>query len=184
MGRIAGVAAVCLCLLAAFVGQGRAGHAAACLAVSPSLLPQKSEKTQQHTVTLRLMNVSRKTCTLSGYPAVSLTDSSGRPLPFAVRHGGDQMITGARPALVRLAPRASAFFAFNKNVCVGGSDGLAGTVSFILPGGHGSRSVRLPRSTRIDYCGTNDPGHTIAVSPVVARQSAAYCLKQGSCRRR
>jgi putative hemolysin len=182
--RIAGVAAVCLCLLAAFVGQSRAGRAAACLAISPSVLPQQSEKTQQHTVGLRLMNVSRQTCTLRGYPAVSFTTASGGPLPFAVRKDGDQMITGARPALVRLKPRASAYFAFNKNVCVRGSEGQAATLSFILPGGHGSRSVKIPRSAYIDYCAPPDPGHTISVSPVVARQAAAYCLKQGSCKRR
>ena len=148
------------------------------------MLPQQSEKTQQHTVTIRLMNVSRKACTLRGYPTVSLTDTSGRPLPFAVRLGGDQMITGARPATVRLAPRASAYFAFNKNVCVHGSDGFAGTVSFILPGGQGSRSVKLPRSASVDYCVNPDPGHTISVSPVVAHRSAAYCLKQATCKRR
>jgi Protein of unknown function (DUF4232) len=77
-----------------------------------------SEKTEQHTATFTLRNGERTSCSLDGYPTVTLFDSVGRLLPFAYGHRGDQMITAAAPQPVRVPGRSSAYFALNKNACV------------------------------------------------------------------
>jgi hypothetical protein len=142
-----------------------------------------TEKTQQHTKALSVRNVSSRSCVLAGYPTLALLDGSGNELPFSYRHQGDQMITAAGPGLVRLAPRSSAFFAFNKNVCVGLTSRYAQTLRVMLPAGRSSRSVELgPRA--VDYCGRHDPGHVVTVSPIEARFFDAFCLAQAPCRRR
>ena len=142
-----------------------------------------SEKTQQHTTAFLLANVSSRTCRLDGYPSLALLDGRGRALSFVYPRRSDQMITAARPVEVRLAPRQSAFFAFNKNVCVGHTNRYARTLRVVLPGGQSRWTVDLgPRA--VDYCGGGDPGHVITVSPVESRFSGAFCLSQGPCRRR
>ena len=142
-----------------------------------------TEKTQQHTTALSVRNVSLRSCALAGYPTLALLDRSGRELPFSYRHDGDQMVTAARPSVVRLAPRSSAFFAFNKNVCVALTHRYAETLRVLLLAGQQSRRVKLgPRA--VDYCGRADPGHVVTVSPIEARFLDAFCLSQASCRRR
>jgi hypothetical protein len=148
------------------------------------LAPPFSEKTEQHTAGVTLRNLSASPCSLDGYPTVALSDGRGRRLHFDYRHQGDQMITSARPRLVRLDTNASAFFAFNKNVCVSYSDRYARVLRVTLPGRQTGRSIGLPRYPIIDYCDRGDPGKTITVSPIVRRSQDALCLSQRSCRRR
>jgi hypothetical protein len=142
-----------------------------------------TEKTQQHTTALSVRNVSSRSCALAGYPTLALLDRSGRELPFSYRHDGDQMVTAARPNVVRLAPRSSAFFAFNKNVCVGFTHRYGETLRVIVPAGQRSRRVELG-SRAVDYCGRADPGHVVTVSPIEAHFLGVLCLSQTSCRRR
>src|SRR4051812_27735634 len=58
--------------------------------------PLWSEETGQHTGTIVVANLSRGSCSLHGYPALSFLDARHQLLAFRIRHRGDQMIT-ARP---------------------------------------------------------------------------------------
>jgi len=142
-----------------------------------------SEKTEQHTSVFLLVNVSSRTCALDGYPSLTLLDKKSHALQYGYSHRGDQMITSAPPRRVRLAPRQSAFFAFNKNVCIGHTNRYARTLRVVLPGGRSTWTIDLGPGA-VDYCGRRDPGHAIAVSPVVPRFIDAFCVSQASCRRR
>jgi hypothetical protein len=146
--------------------------------------PLVSEKTEQHTATVTLTNISPTACRLDGYPTIKLFDSRGGALPFIYSHRGDQMITGARPPSIDLRSRVSAFFAFNKSVCVTLTTRFARTLHIALSTSPASHSIRLPRYPIIDYCPTSDPGATITVSPIEPSLKEAACLSQRSCRRR
>jgi hypothetical protein len=142
-----------------------------------------TEKTEQHTTAISVRNVASRACALMGYPTLALLDRDGRALSFSYRHQGDQMITAARPRLIRLAPERSAFFAFNKNVCVGRASRYAQTLRVTFSASRSIRTVRLGQRA-VDYCGRHDPGHIVTVSPMEPRFFAAFCLSQQPCRRR
>jgi hypothetical protein len=188
MRWLAAAAAAAGILVAGWVALGGVGQAAI---VTPCRINEMrlavmlpgAEKTEQHTSTVSITNVSSRSCSLDGYPALALFDATGRKLPFSYAYRGDQMITAARPVPVRLGARSSAFFAFNKNVCISLTYRYARTVRVMLPGRRLSRTVQLPRRA-VDYCGRRDPGHIVTVSPIVRRFLDAFCLSQGPCRRR
>jgi hypothetical protein len=120
-----------------------------------------SEATGQHTITLRLVNRGARACVLFGYPVIGAYAAHGR-IPFAVTHGGDQMVTARRPTRVLVRPRGAAFVALNHNRC---DRGDLRTATRLRIGTSGSaRTVRLT-AARLDYCGKGDPGSTVAVSP-------------------
>jgi hypothetical protein len=187
MRWLAATAATAGILVAGWIalgGVGRAAIFASCRidGMRLAVLVQGAEKTEQHTTALSITNVASRSCSLNGYPALALFDGSGRTLPFAYAYRGDQMITAARPMRVRLAAGASAFFAFNKNACIGLTHRYARTVRVMLPARRLGRTVRLPRRL-VDYCGPRDPGHVVTVSPIVRRRLDAFCLTQGTCKR-
>jgi hypothetical protein len=163
------------------------GHAvvAPCRIAQLRFTPREglSEKTEQHTTALSIQNIASLPCVLYGYPTLDLLDSTGHTLPFSYRHQGDQMITAARPRRVRLGPSGSAFFAFNKNTCVGRASRFAQALRVMPPAGRASRVVQLG-SRAVDYCGSRDPGHVVSVSPFESRFHDAFCFSQGPCRRR
>lgn len=125
-----------------------------------------SEATQQETLILTFTNISAAGCDLRGYPGVSLLTVAGRLLPFHIRWGGDQMLTTAAPVLVPLAPGATAYFAMNKDACVGHSYRGAHIFQVIPPNDYQPLSFTKPRYPVLGYCRTGDPGHTVDVSPV------------------
>lgn len=110
-----------------------------------------SEKTEQHTAAFALANVARRSCSVDGYPTVTLVDSASRLLPFAYGHRGDQMITAAKPKPVRAPGGGSAYFELNKNACVSFTRRQAAEIHVRLPGSPGSLSLRLPHYPLIDY---------------------------------
>jgi hypothetical protein len=144
--------------------------------------PPVPEKTEQHTATVSLTNLAVTTCRLDGYPTISLFDAHGR-LHFLYSHRGDQMTTGARPDPIALRPRVTAFFAFNKNVCITLATRVARTLRVILPGSRASQSLVLPRGLFIDYCRSSDPGGTVTLSPFELNLKDTACRSQRSCRR-
>jgi hypothetical protein len=140
-----------------------------------------SEKTEQHTAAFALTNVARPSCSLDGYPTVTLVDSSSRLLPFLYGHRGDQMITAAKPRPMHVPGGGSAYFELNKNVCVSFTRRRAAEIRVRLPGSQGSLSLRLPHYPLIDYCPSGDPGDGITLSPLEPTLTAAACRSQGPC---
>jgi hypothetical protein len=132
-----------------------------------ALGPEISEATGQHTVALRLVNRGATSCVVSGYPRVTSYDQTGA-IPFAIRHGGDQMITAHGPARVVVRPDWAAFVLLNHYRCDLGGLRSATTVRIGLSGARraatSSIKIRDPYR-RLDYCGKGDPGSTLTVSP-------------------
>jgi uncharacterized protein DUF4232 len=137
--------------------------------------PAVSERTQQSTLLVEIRNISATGCGLRGYPGIVLAGRGGARLPFRYRRGGDQMLTGRAPALVPLSPGAVAYLAINKNHCVTFTRRIASRLEVTLPGDRQPVSLRLARYPILDYCGRNDPGHTIDVTPV--EPAAAQVLR-------
>jgi hypothetical protein len=135
--------------------------------LSLALGPSVSEATGQHTLVLRLVKRTKTQCLLYGYPEVILSDRAGA-IPFAIRHGGDQMITSRRPTRVVVRPRSGAFIVLNNYRCDRGVRRAATTIRVALPGAthRRGRSIAVAdRYRRPGYCGRGDPGSTLAVSP-------------------
>ena len=68
--------------------------------------------------TLALQNTGARTCSLGGYPTVTLADADGRVLTTvkAVQEPGNYFAKGAAPTTVPLEPQAKAFFDLAWNV--------------------------------------------------------------------
>jgi O-glycosyl hydrolase len=69
--------------------------------------------------TVRLRNVSRRPCTLAGYPRLQLLSRRGRALNSPIRHGANGLFHDFGPSEVVLAPSAVGSFAFggaNRNL--------------------------------------------------------------------
>jgi hypothetical protein len=124
-----------------------------------------SPATGQNPLTLRLTNRGPNACALYGYPAISLADGRGT-IPFAIRRGGDQMVTARRPTQVLVRPGRSSFVVLNKYRCDLGIRRLARTLRLGFPRDTSRRlSLTLSRYPRIGYCGKGDAGSTLATSP-------------------
>ena len=134
--------------------------------------PDVSEKTEQHTLILRIRNVSATRCVVLGYPRITLLDGSGAILPFKYRQGGDQMITGAPPKAVQLAAGSTAYFALNKNACVGRAPSVAASISVALPIDQHTFALALKRASALEYCPHGDPGHVVDLTPIEPTLSA------------
>jgi len=137
--------------------------------------PQISEETGQHTLALRLVNRGAKSCVVNGYPKVTSYDRAG-PIPFAIRHGGDQMITSQGPARVVVRPDRAAFVLLNHYRCDLGGLRSATTVRIGLPRARrvAAASIKITDPyRRLDYCGKGDPGSTLTVSPFEPTLGAA-----------
>jgi uncharacterized protein DUF4232 len=128
--------------------------------------PKVSEATQQDTAVLVLTNVSAAGCDLRGYPDVALSGRGGARLAFSYHPGGDQMLTGAAPALVPLSPGAAAYLAINKVTCAGHESDFARRIQVIPPGDHRALVHTVRRFPTLGYCKIGDPGHTIDLTPI------------------
>ena len=138
--------------------------------------PWISEATGQHTLALRLVSQSASSCVLKGYPSVTLSDRAG-PVPFLIRHGGDQMITSRPPTRVLVRPGRGAFVLMNHYRCDRG-DLRATTVVKIGLRGHTRREIATLRLTdpyrMPNYCGPGDPGSVLTVSPFEPTLRSAF----------
>jgi hypothetical protein len=136
--------------------------------------PLVSEATGQHTITLRLINRGRRACVLFGYPKISVYDRAGL-IPFAITHGGDQMVTARRPRRVAVRHGRAAFVVLNHYRC---DLGTLRTAAILRIGSgrvtqSGMAAIRMTDPDRkLDYCGRGDPGSTLAVSPFVPTPEA------------
>jgi len=126
--------------------------------------PEISPATGENPRAIRLTN-RRQACTLRGYPTIQLADASGKLLPLHVTDTGDQMVTSTLPAPFRLRSGGHAWIVLNKYRCDLGDRQLVYTLRLQVPGGVGTATLSSPASHDWSYCGANDPGSTIHVSP-------------------
>jgi hypothetical protein len=131
--------------------------------------PLVSEATGQHAITLRLINRGRRACVVVGYPKISVYDRAG-PIPFAITHDGDQMVTARRPKPIIVRHGRAAFVVLNHYRCDRGDVRTAAILRIgigrVTQSGMATIQMTDP-DRRLDYCGRGDPGSTLAVSPFV-----------------
>jgi Protein of unknown function (DUF4232) len=139
--------------------------------------------TGEHAVMYALTNRGSVSCTLTGYPQVTLYDTKGAVLPFRYAKGGGAYVTATKPVTVVLAPRASAYVLVAKYRCDLGVARNATAIRLTLAAAHGTsfaghEAVAISGSTGLSYCrgGRHDPGQAIAVSPVEPTQQATGSL--------
>jgi uncharacterized protein DUF4232 len=142
--------------------------------------PALSPMTGEHGDFYALINRGARACTLAGYLDIRLYDANGAPLPFRYRHGHSPYVTAAAPVTVTLRPGASAWVLVAKYRCDVGTDRDARSIRITVPGAQhavltGRASSRDVGVSALSYCrgGTNDPGQTVAVSPVEPTLQAA-----------
>ena len=121
-----------------------------------------SEKTGQHSLTIRLTNSGRAPCLLDGYPTVALKDARG-VLPFRISHRGDTMIAGHRPRPLTVRGGGRAYVVINKYRCDLGDRRVARTLVLRLPRAASRHLVLgIPPGYIFGYCA--GAGSTMAVS--------------------
>ena len=162
------------------------GHLAACAADVLVLRPGAGvvPMTGEHAVLYALANRGPQTCTVRGYPQVTLYDADGRVLPFRYADGGGAYVTSGKPAAVVLAPGATAYVLVAKYRCDLGIVRNAATIGVTLPAGRGQvfaarEPVGVPGPPGLSYCrgGPHDPGQLVTVSPVEPTAQAASSLR-------
>lgn len=162
------------------------GHLTACAAHALVLRPGAGvvPMTGEHAVLYALANRGRQTCTVRGYPQVTLYDAGGRALPFRYADGGGPYVTSRKPATVVLAPAAMAWVLVAKYRCDLGIARNAATIGLTLPAGHGQlfaarEPVGVPGPPGLSYCrgGPHDPGQLVTVSPIEPTAQAASSLR-------
>ena len=131
--------------------------------------PLVREPTGRHSLSLSLVNTSPSACELVGYPIVALVRAGGRPLAFDYRHERGQVVTGAPPAPVEIAPGRVAHATIDEYRCDRSSVDTAAIVELTPPGAGEPLSLPVPDS-RLGYCGPDDPGSVVDVSPVEPTQ--------------
>jgi len=67
---------------------------------------------QQPAAFFGLTNSSATSCSLDGYPALTLYDEAGRRISTAMGHGGSYQLNDPRPHVVTVQPGANAYFGF------------------------------------------------------------------------
>ena len=129
--------------------------------------------TGEHAVMYALTNRSSRTCTLRGYPGVTLFDARGLAMPFRYAHGGGTYVTSHRPGTIVLAHGASAYVLVAKYRCDQGIARNAATIRLALPAAGGRvftarEPVGIFGPPGLSYCrgGPHGPGQLITVSPI------------------
>lgn len=142
--------------------------------------PALSPMTGEHGDFYVLINRGALACILAGYLNITLYDANGAPLPFRYSHGHGPYVTAAAPVTLTLRPGASAWVLVAKYRCDIGIDRDAASIRITVPGAqHAVFTGRVSSGglgvSALSYCrgGTNDPGQTVAVSPVEPTLRAA-----------
>ena len=161
------------------------GRLAACAAHALVLRPGTGvvPMTGEHAVLYALANRGGQTCTVRGYPQVTLYDADGRLLHFRYADGGGAYVTSRKPATVVLPPSAAAYVLVAKYRCDLGIVRDAVTIGLTLPAGHGQvftarEPTGVPGPAGLSYCrgGPLDPGQLVKVSPLERTAQAASSL--------
>jgi Protein of unknown function (DUF4232) len=135
--------------------------------------PDLSPMTGEHGDFYALINRGASACTLAGRPDITLYDANGVPLPFHYSRRHSPYVTAAAPVTVTVRPGESAWVLVAKYRCDAGTGPDATTIRITLPGAqHAVLTGRAASGdagvSALSYCrgGVNDPGQTVAVSPI------------------
>jgi hypothetical protein len=139
-----------------------------------------SPQTGEHAYLFALTNRSGTSCTLDGYPRVTLSYGT-HALPFVYRLGGRPYATTRKPRPVPLRPGARGYFLVAKYRCDAKVQSAATVmyVSHLGLGGVASVSLSGLGIGDLDYCRRYpgeqpvDPGNYVTVSPIEATAQAA-----------
>ncbi len=143
--------------------------------------PRLAPMTGEHGVFYELVNHGHLACTLTGYPHITLY-ADGDALPFRYVFGVGPYVTGKPPATVTVKPGGAAWILVAKYRCDLGDLRGATSITLTVPGTVGA-ALTGPVSpdggvSALSYCrgGADDPGQTVAVSPVEPVPGAASRL--------
>lgn len=135
-----------------------------------------SPMTGEHPFDFAITNRGSTACSLTGYPTVALLDAAGRVLPFSYHNGGGY-VTAAAPTLVWLAPGQQAAVLIANYRCDLGDKDLATSAEFRIPGVGGTFTIQADADRPIEeYCGPDDPGDEIDVSPIASDIESASAI--------
>jgi hypothetical protein len=113
---------------------------------------------------------------LRGYPAVTILAESERQLPFVIATSGDQMVTDDPPGIVNLPTGHAAWIRLNKYRCDLGSVAVGRRLMLGVVADGDALTLALdpmrPHGIGLDYCGKDDPGSAIHVSPFEPTEQA------------
>jgi hypothetical protein len=122
-----------------------------------------------------MINRSRHPCRLKGYPAIELLDRNNQRLTFDYRHGGDIMLRDVPPRRVTIRPDMDAYFAINKYRCDLAGEVAVSRMRVRLPGLRIRLGLDLPRHSGFaGYCGPNDPGSIVDISPIATEAATLH----------
>jgi Domain of unknown function (DUF4232) len=125
-----------------------------------------SPETGEHPVSLDIVNTGPAACWLMGYPRLRISDPAGRPLPLVYNDGGGY-VTPNPPAAVSIAPGGHASVVFANYRCDLGDKDTGTSIEISFPDAAGSITAEaLGDRPTLEYCGPNDPGDVVDVSPV------------------
>lgn len=144
----------------------RCHRSALSLAFEPSV---QFQATGDRGDAFRIVNRSSTTCRLGGYPKVTLTDDSGKIIPFRYTNGQSQYVTRRPPTAVRLTPGGSAYVGVAKYRCDAAGGRLATSLVLQLPGQKSPLVIKLRAyAQQFIYClgGPHSPGNTLSISPI------------------
>ena len=135
--------------------------------------PKVSEPAEQRSRLLVLANTGSSTCSIIGYPKITLYGARGNALSFKYEYRGDQfVVTDARPVRVTLRPGATADVMINKTDCGTRSVDAAVSVTLVPPGDTGVLQAAIGAEPILSTCLPGDPASTVDISPVEATPSA------------
>jgi Domain of unknown function (DUF4232) len=117
-----------------------------------------------------ITNTGHATCSMFGYPTISFVDAHGHPLAFHYQHNDGFFVTHSPPRSVLIPAGASAYAAAEKYRCDLGEKSLGRTTQVRLPGNPHVYRVGISRTP--GYCGPNDPGDIVIVTPIEPTQRA------------
>lgn len=134
--------------------------------------PPTSE-TGEHAFVLAITSIGPAGCWISGYPRIRLLDADGVELPMTYRDGGGHVTTAA-PTPVLLRPRRGGTVVVAKYRCDLGDVQVATTIEVAPPGSAEFTSIPTAAgSATVDYCGPNDPGDNVDISPIASDMQTA-----------
>jgi hypothetical protein len=117
------------------------------------------------TGSFNLVNQSSTTCSIAGYPQLTLVEASGRDEAIRLHQGGDILhATDAALATIDLAPGASGFFSFEYSAAQSPCVPVSG-IDVAVPGSPGHLTILPagPNGSRFSPCGSPPD---IYISPV------------------
>lgn len=96
-----------------------------------------------------------------------LAGRDGKPVGVTVSDTGDQVVTTAAPRVVQLPPHGTAYVTINKYRCDLGVIDEFRMLRLTVPGQRKALSLTFPPGPPTSgYCGADDPGSTVHVSPI------------------